>query len=193
MFIQPRSANSAIMPAMAARVKKYSKDYPIFDEYGVQAEIDKAQLANVQLAGFVGDPRAFLATQHIYVQPSRSEGFCVAAHEAKFGVEYEKESADVLKRTLISHVRKQPFSVVLLDEFEKAHPRIWDLFLQVFDDARLTDTLGQVADFRHCLIIMTTNLGATSHQSAGLGNAITEPTTTATWDNDAPMPSPTSR
>jgi ATP-dependent Clp protease ATP-binding subunit ClpC len=73
--------------------------------------------------------------------------------------------------SLISRVRKQPFSVVLLDEFEKAHPRIWDLFLQVFDDARLTDTLGQVADFRHCLIIMTTNLGATSHQTMGLGFA----------------------
>ena len=64
--------------------------------------------------------------------------------------------------TLISSVRKQPFSVVLLDEFEKAHPRIWDLFLQVFDEGRLTDSLGQVADFRHCLIILTTNLGATS-------------------------------
>lgn len=48
----------------------------------LQVEIDKAQLANVRLAGFVGDPRAFLATQHLYVQPSRSEGFCVAAHEA---------------------------------------------------------------------------------------------------------------
>ena len=73
--------------------------------------------------------------------------------------------------SLISRVRKQPFSVVLLDEFEKSHPRIWDLFLQVFDDARLTDALGQVADFRHCLIILTTNLGATTHQSAGLGFA----------------------
>ncbi|HEY6255809.1 MAG TPA: AAA family ATPase, partial [Xanthobacteraceae bacterium] len=72
---------------------------------------------------------------------------------------------------LIGRVRKQPFSVVLLDEFEKAHPRIWDLFLQVFDDGRLTDAIGQVADFRHCLIILTTNLGATSHQSAGLGFA----------------------
>ena len=73
--------------------------------------------------------------------------------------------------SLISRVRKQPFSVILLDEFEKSHPRIWDLFLQVFDDGRLTDALGQVADFRHCLIILTTNLGATSHQSAGLGFA----------------------
>ncbi len=66
--------------------------------------------------------------------------------------------------SLISRVRKQPFSVVLLDEFEKSHSRIWDLFLQVFDEGRLTDSLGQVADFRHCLIILTTNLGATSHQ-----------------------------
>jgi ATP-dependent Clp protease ATP-binding subunit ClpC len=73
--------------------------------------------------------------------------------------------------SLITSVRRQPFSVILLDEFEKAHPRIWDMFLQVFDDARLTDVFGQTADFRHCLIIMTTNLGATSHQTAGLGFA----------------------
>ncbi len=71
--------------------------------------------------------------------------------------------------TLIARVRKQPFSVVLLDEFEKAHANVWDLFLQVFDDARLTDASGQEADFRHCIIILTTNLGATSHRGADLG------------------------
>jgi ATP-dependent Clp protease ATP-binding subunit ClpC len=71
--------------------------------------------------------------------------------------------------SLIVRVRKQPFSVVLLDEFEKAHANVWDLFLQVFDDGRLTDSLGNVADFRHCLIILTTNLGATSHRGSGLG------------------------
>jgi ATP-dependent Clp protease ATP-binding subunit ClpC len=73
--------------------------------------------------------------------------------------------------SLINRVRKQPFSVVLLDEFEKAHAAIWDLFLQVFDDGRLTDAAGQVADFRHCIIILTTNLGATSHRTSGLGFA----------------------
>ena len=61
--------------------------------------------------------------------------------------------------------------MVLLDEFEKAHANVWDLFLQVFDDGRLTDQLGQVADFRHCIIILTTNLGATSHRNSGLGFA----------------------
>ena len=48
---------------------------------------------------------------------------------------------------------------------------IWDLFLQVFDEGRLTDAMGQVADFRHCLIILTSNLGATAHRSLGLGFA----------------------
>jgi ATP-dependent Clp protease ATP-binding subunit ClpC len=43
-------------------------------------------------------------------------------------------------------VRQQPFSVVLLDEFEKAHPSVWDLFLQMFDDGRLTDARGNTAD-----------------------------------------------
>jgi ATP-dependent Clp protease ATP-binding subunit ClpC len=73
--------------------------------------------------------------------------------------------------SLISRVRKQPFSVILLDEFEKSHPMIWDLFLQAFDEGRLTDATGQTADLRHCLIIMTSNLGSTAHRSLGLGFA----------------------
>jgi len=73
--------------------------------------------------------------------------------------------------SLISRVRKQPFSVLLLDEFEKSHPMVWDLFLQLFDEGRLTDAAGQTADFRHCLIILTSNLGATAHRSLGLGFA----------------------
>lgn len=71
--------------------------------------------------------------------------------------------------SLIARVRKQPFSVLLLDEFEKCHPMIWDLFLQAFDEGRLTDAMGQTADLRHCLIILTSNLGATAHQSLGYG------------------------
>ncbi|MEO7403036.1 MAG: AAA family ATPase, partial [Burkholderiales bacterium] len=70
---------------------------------------------------------------------------------------------------LTQRIRKQPFSVVLLDEFEKAHPRVWDLFLQVFDDGRLTDAQGATADFRHSIIILTSNLGATAHQGSSLG------------------------
>jgi ATP-dependent Clp protease ATP-binding subunit ClpC len=58
---------------------------------------------------------------------------------------------------------------VLLDEFEKAHPRVWDLFLQVFDDGRLTGADGGLADFRYSIIVLTSNLGATQHHSASLG------------------------
>ena len=71
--------------------------------------------------------------------------------------------------SLVDLIRKQPFSVVLLDEFEKANPRIWDLFLQVFDDGRLTDRSGITADFRHAIVIMTSNLGSTVRGSASLG------------------------
>ena len=63
-------------------------------------------------------------------------------------------------QALVHRIRRQPFSVVLLDEFEKAHPSVWDLFLQVFDDGRLTDRRGDAADFRHAIIILTSNLGA---------------------------------
>jgi ATP-dependent Clp protease ATP-binding subunit ClpC len=62
--------------------------------------------------------------------------------------------------SLVEQVRKRPFSILLLDEFEKAHPNIWDCFLQVFDEGRLTDWQGRPVDFRHCLIIMTSNIGA---------------------------------
>ncbi|MFC3815779.1 AAA family ATPase [Lysobacter sp. GCM10012299] len=72
-------------------------------------------------------------------------------------------------RSLTSMIREQPFSVVLLDEFEKAHPKVWDLFLQVFDDARLSDRSGNTADFRHSIIILTSNAGSTISRSAGPG------------------------
>ncbi|MDP2861001.1 MAG: ATP-dependent Clp protease ATP-binding subunit, partial [bacterium] len=56
-------------------------------------------------------------------------------------------------------IRRRPFSLILLDEIEKAHPKILDLFLQVFDDARLTDSLGHTVDFRETIIIATSNVG----------------------------------
>ena len=72
-------------------------------------------------------------------------------------------------RALVNVIRNQPFSVILLDEFEKAHPKVWDLFLQVFDDGRLTDRIGNTADFRHSIIIMTSNLGAAIPLGSNLG------------------------
>ena len=62
--------------------------------------------------------------------------------------------------TLTRAVRGQPFSVLLFDEIEKAHPAVLNLMLQVFDEGRLTDASGAVADFSHCVVVMTSNLGA---------------------------------
>jgi ATP-dependent Clp protease ATP-binding subunit ClpC len=71
--------------------------------------------------------------------------------------------------SLVEQIRQRPFSVVLLDEFEKAHQNVWDLFLQVFDDGRLTDHGGNTADFRHAIVILTSNLGAKIKSEAGIG------------------------
>ncbi len=61
---------------------------------------------------------------------------------------------------LTEAVRRKPYSVILLDEIEKAHPRVFDLFLQVLDDGRLTDSQGRTVSFRNTVIIMTSNLGS---------------------------------
>lgn len=65
---------------------------------------------------------------------------------------------------LTSKVREQPFCVLLLDEFEKAHPSFQDLMLQMLGEARLTDAGGRLADFRNAVVILTSNLGAETFQ-----------------------------
>jgi ATP-dependent Clp protease ATP-binding subunit ClpB len=57
-------------------------------------------------------------------------------------------------------VRRRPYSVVLLDEVEKAHPEVFDILLQVLDDGRLTDGQGRTVDFRNTILILTSNLGS---------------------------------
>jgi ATP-dependent Clp protease ATP-binding subunit ClpB len=59
---------------------------------------------------------------------------------------------------LTESVRRRPYSVILLDEIEKAHPEVFDLLLQVFDDGRLTDSQGHTVDFKNSIIVMTSNL-----------------------------------
>ncbi|MFG2630873.1 ATP-dependent Clp protease ATP-binding subunit [Streptomyces sp. NPDC048473] len=61
---------------------------------------------------------------------------------------------------LTEKVRRQPYSVVLFDEVEKGHPDVFNTLLQILDDGRLTDAQGRTVDFRHCVVIMTSNIGA---------------------------------
>lgn len=61
---------------------------------------------------------------------------------------------------LSEQVRKNPYSVILFDEIEKAHPDVFNVLLQVLDDGRITDSQGRTVDFKNTIIIMTSNAGA---------------------------------
>jgi ATP-dependent Clp protease ATP-binding subunit ClpA len=70
---------------------------------------------------------------------------------------------------LTEAVRAKPNSVILFDEIEKAHPRLWDVFLSILSDGRLTNGSGETADFSQSVIIFTSNLGMYKEQSDGVG------------------------
>lgn len=73
---------------------------------------------------------------------------------------------------LVSEIRRTPFCVLLLDEVEKAHSSVFDVLLQVLGEARLTDEAGRSADFRNCVVLMTSNLGVgTIRQGMGFGSS----------------------
>jgi ATP-dependent Clp protease ATP-binding subunit ClpB len=69
---------------------------------------------------------------------------------------------------LTEHVRRKPYTVVLFDEMEKAHPDVFNLLLQIMDEGRLTDGHGKTVDFRNTLVLMTSNIGGKLIQEAGL-------------------------
>ena len=70
---------------------------------------------------------------------------------------------------LSEHVRRNPYSIILLDEIEKAHPEVFNVLLQVLDDGRVTDGQGRTVDFRNTVLIMTSNIGGDI--LAGEGNS----------------------
>ena len=68
---------------------------------------------------------------------------------------------------LTERIKRNPYSVLLLDEIEKAHPDVFNILLQVFEDGQLTDSLGNTIDFKNTIIIMTSNIGARFIQKRG--------------------------
>ena len=85
---------------------------------------------------------------------------------------------------LTEPVRRRPYSVILLDEIEKAHPEVWNVLLQVMDDGRLTDGEGRTVDFNNAVIVMTSNLGA-GKAKRGIGFTASEPAAEAQRMEDA--------
>ncbi len=105
----------------------------------------------------------FYQDRHRLIRIDMSEYADPFAVDRLIGGRFQKEGV------LTSQVRDQPFGVVLLDEFEKADPSIFDLLLQVLGEGRLTDSAGQLADFRNSIVIMTSNLGVDTSSKTGFG------------------------
>jgi len=85
---------------------------------------------------------------------------------------------------LTEAVRRKPYSVLLLDEIEKAHPDVFNILLQILEDGRLTDSQGRTVDFRHAIVIMTSNIGASEiARNTPLGFAVTEDETGVSYED----------
>jgi ATP-dependent Clp protease ATP-binding subunit ClpC len=85
---------------------------------------------------------------------------------------------------LTEAVRRKPYSVLLLDEIEKAHPDVFNILLQILEDGRLTDAQGRTVDFRHTIVIMTSNIGAAEiARNTPLGFSISEDETGISYDD----------
>jgi ATP-dependent Clp protease ATP-binding subunit ClpC len=85
---------------------------------------------------------------------------------------------------LTEAIRRKPYSVLLLDEIEKAHPDVFNILLQILEDGRLTDAQGRTVDFRHAIVIMTSNIGAAEiARNTPLGFAVSDDETGITYDD----------
>ncbi|MBN1559910.1 AAA family ATPase [candidate division KSB1 bacterium] len=123
-------------------------------------------------AGPTGTGKTAMAktlAEFLFGSPERMIRLDMSEYQSPDSVGRILGSGEENKQSLASMIRKQPFSVVLLDEFEKSDLAVWDLFLQVFDDGRMTDKGGTTSDFRHTIIIMTSNLGGTIRAGASIG------------------------
>jgi ATP-dependent Clp protease ATP-binding subunit ClpC len=121
--------------------------------------VGKTEMAQTLARFFFGAGEAQAGARMIRLDMSEYAGF--DAVERLVGPPHGEPSE------LIRKVRQQPFTVLLLDEIEKASPDVFDVLLGVFDEGRLTDRFGRVTNFRSALIVMTSNLGADRQASFG--------------------------
>ncbi|MGG1519870.1 ATP-dependent protease ATP-binding subunit ClpC [Paenibacillus oryzisoli] len=114
--------------------------------------VGKTELARALAESLFGDENAVVRIDMSEYMEKHSTSRLVGAPPGYVG--YEEGGQ------LTEKVRRKPYSVVLLDEIEKAHPEVFNILLQVLEDGRLTDSKGRTVDFRNTLIIMTSNVGA---------------------------------
>ncbi|MDQ1645303.1 MAG: ATP-dependent Clp protease ATP-binding subunit ClpB, partial [Cryptosporangiaceae bacterium] len=122
--------------------------------------VGKTELAKALAAFLFDDERAMVRIDMSEYAEKHSVARLVGAPPGYVG--YEEGGQ------LTETVRRRPYSVVLLDEVEKAHPDVFDVLLQVLDDGRLTDGQGRTVDFRNTILVLTSNLGSSLIASADL-------------------------
>jgi ATP-dependent Clp protease ATP-binding subunit ClpC len=124
--------------------------------------VGKTELARALARFLFADPQALIRVDMSEYMEKFSVSRLIGAPPGYVG--YEDSGA------LTKAVRRKPYSVVLLDEIEKAHPDVFNILLQVLDEGRLTDNYGRVIDFKNTVVIMTSNVGARDiTQGAPLG------------------------
>jgi ATP-dependent Clp protease ATP-binding subunit ClpC len=123
--------------------------------------VGKTHLAKMLAESIFGSPDALIRVDMTEYMEKHSVSKLIGAPPGYVG--YEEGGQ------LTEKIRRKPFSVILLDEIEKAHPDVFNILLQVFDDGHLSDGLGRKVDFKNCLIVMTSNVGARKLQEFGSG------------------------
>lgn len=117
--------------------------------------VGKTALARALAAALFGDENTLLELDMSEFMESHHISRLIGAPPGYIGYDQAGQ--------LTEAVRRRPYSVVLFDDVEKAHPHVFNLFLQILEDGCLTDSSDNIVDFRHTIIIMTSNIGATHH------------------------------
>lgn len=124
--------------------------------------VGKTELAKALAQAVFGDENLIIRLDMTEYMEKHSLSKLIGAPPGYVG--YNESSGQLTEK-----VRRKPYSVVLLDEVEKADGEVFNLLLQILDDGRLTDSKGRVIDFKNTIIIMTTNLGASNTKTSKLG------------------------
>ncbi len=146
-----KAVSRAVRRSRAAGLKDPKRPIGSFIFLGPTG-VGKTELARALAEAMFGDENAVIRIDMSEYMEKHSTSRLVGAPPGYVG--YEEGGQ------LTEKVRRKPYSVVLLDEIEKAHPEVFNILLQVLEDGRLTDSKGRVVDFRNTLIILTSNVGA---------------------------------
>ncbi len=173
----PEKIISDTVPLSQDEIRAYFDERVVGQEEAVNAVVDVVTLVKAELndpgrplgvlffVGPTGVGKTELAkTLAEYLFGSKEKLIRLDMSEYKTAI-----SVPDLLQQLTEKQRRQSFSVLLLDEIEKASPYVFDLFLQVFDDARLTDASGRSVDLHNTIIIMTSNIGTHGSENRGIG------------------------